>query len=85
MIRQIRDHSDKGFAYASSSNAITAGEQIYFGLQVWSDLVIASITFADDYTGDSDIVGKTLPAGLYRPMRFKAITITSGDGAAEML
>ncbi len=85
MIRQIRDHSDKGFTYVSSSNGITAGEQIYFGLQVWSDLVIATITFADDYTGDQDIVGKTLPAGLYRPMRFKAITITSGDGAAEML
>ncbi len=85
MIRQIRDHSDKGFTYVSSSNGITASEQIYFGLQVWSDLVIASITFADDYTGDSDIVGKTLRAGLYRPMRFKAITITSGDGAAEML
>ncbi len=85
MIRQIRDHSDKGFTYVSSNNKITAGEQIYFGLQVWSDLVINSITFADDYTGDSDIVGKTLPAGLYRPMRFKAIIITSGDGAAEML
>lgn len=85
MIRQIRDHSDKGFTYVSSSNGITASEQIYFGLQAWSDLVVASITFADDYTGDSDIVGKTLPAGLYRPMRFKAITITSGDGAAEML
>jgi hypothetical protein len=85
MIRQIRDHSDKGFTYVSSSNGITAGEQIYFGLQVWSDLVIASITFADDYNGDSDIEGKTLPAGLYRPMRFKAITITSGTGAAEML
>ena len=85
MIRQIRDHSDKGFTYVSSSNAITASEQIYFGLQVWSDLVIATITFADDYTGDQDIVGKTLPAGLYRPMRFKAITITSGAGAAEML
>ena len=85
MIRQIRDHSDKGFTYVSSSNGITASEQIYFGLQVWSDLVIATITFADDYMGDSDIVGKTLPAGLYRPMRFKAITITSGDGAAEML
>lgn len=85
MLSQIRDHSDKGFTYVSSSNAITAGEQIYFGLQAWSDLVIASITFADDYTGSQNIVGKTLPAGLYRPMRFKAITITSGDGAAEKL
>ncbi len=85
MITQIRDHSDKGFRYVDSSNPITAGEQNYFGLQVWSDLVIASITFAADYNGDQDIVGKTLPAGLYRPMRFRAITITSGDGAAEML
>ena len=85
MLKQTRDHSDKGFTYVDSSNAITASEQIYYGLQVWSDLVIASITFADDYSGDQDIVGKTLPAGLYRPMRFKAITITSGTGAAEML
>ena len=85
MIRQIRDHSDKGFTYVSSSNGITAGEQIYFRLQVRCHLVIATITIADVYTGDQDIVGKTLPAGLYRPMRFKAITITSGDGAAEML
>jgi hypothetical protein len=85
MIRQIRDHSDKGFTFVDSTHGITAGEQQYFGLQVWTDLVIASIAFSDDYTGDQDIVGVTLPAGLYRPMRFKSITITSGTGAAEML
>jgi len=85
MIQNIRDHSDKGFVYVDSSTPIVAGEQVYYGLQVWSDLVIASITFAADYTGDQDVVGKTLPAGLYRPMRFRAITITSGTGAAEML
>lgn len=85
MLRQIRDHSDKGFTYVDSSNGITAGEQVYYGLQVWTDLVIATITFASDYEGDTDIAGKTLPAGLYRPMRFTAITITSGTGAVEKL
>jgi hypothetical protein len=85
MQQQTRDHSDRGFTFVNSSNPIVASEQIYYGLQVWSNMVIASITFQPDYAGDQDIVGKTLPAGLYRPMRFSAITITSGDGAAEKL
>jgi len=85
MDKNTRDHSDKGFKYVSSSAAITVGSQVYYGLQVLSDLVISAITFANGYEGDSAIVGKTLPAGLYRPMMFSALTITSGDGIAEKL
>ena len=85
MVANSRTHSDKGFTYVDSSSPIEASEQVYYGLQVWTAMVIASITFAPGYEGDDAIVGATLPAGLYRPMHFTAIEITSGTGAVEKL
>ena len=82
-MRNIRDHSDSGFKFVNSSTAAPVGR--YFGLQVLTEAVIASVTFEPEYDGDSDIVGATLPAGLYRPMRFTELSLTSGTAIAEML
>lgn len=82
-MRNIRDHSDSGFKFVNSVTTIPTGR--YFGLQVLSEAVIASITFEPGYQGDANIVGVTLPAGLYRPMRFTELALTSGSGIAEML
>lgn len=79
----IRDHSDSGFRVVDSTTPAPVGH--YFGLQVLTEAVIASVTFEPDYDGDSNIAAKTLPAGLYRPMRFTELSLTSGTAIAEML
>jgi len=76
-----RDHSDYGFVVVADTNAVATGR--YYGYQAWTATVIAAITYEPGYEGDADLVGKTLPAGLYRPMRFTTLTLTSGTGACE--
>ena len=75
-----REHSDVGGICVSDTNAVALGD--YFGIQVLSDAVIASITFVDGYSL-TNLTGQTLPAGLYRPMRFTTLTLTSGVVVCE--
>lgn len=76
-----RQFSDKGFTVVADTNALATGK--YSGIQVLEDAVIASITFEPGYSGDTDIQTLTLPAGLYRPMLFTTLTLTSGKVIAE--
>ncbi len=76
-----RQFSDSGFTVVADTNALTTGK--YSGIQVLEDAVIASITFEPGYNGDTDIQTLTLPAGLYRPMLFTTLTLTSGKIIAE--
>lgn len=75
-----REHSDVGGICVSDTNAVANGD--YFGIQVLSNAVIASITFKGDYSL-TNLTGQTLPAGLYRPMRFTTLTLTSGVVVCE--
>lgn len=76
-----RQHSDHGFEVVADTTALTPGN--YSGIQVLADAVIASITYEAGYAGSQGIVGKTLIAGLYRPMLFTTLTLTSGELIAE--
>lgn len=76
-----REQSDFGFELVTGTGTATSGH--YFGIQVLAAAVISSITFEPDYRGDTDIQGVTLPAGLYRPMRFTTLTLTSGTIICE--
>ncbi len=76
-----RQFSDSGFTVVADTNALATGK--YSGVQVIEDAVIASITFEPGYSGDTDIQTLTLPAGLYRPMLFTTLTLTSGKIIAE--
>lgn len=76
-----RDHSDYGFVVAADTNAVPTGD--YFGIQVIAAAEIDTITFKDGYEGDDGIAGIVLPAGLYRPMRFTTLTLTSGTVICE--
>lgn len=76
-----RKFSDNGFTVVADTTALTAGK--YSGIQVLEEAVISSITFEPGYNGDSGIAGPTLPAGLYRPMLFTTLTLTSGKIVAE--
>lgn len=64
----------------SDTSAVAGGD--YYGIQVLSEAVIASITFKADFTLPN-LTGQTLPAGLYRPMRFTTLTLTSGVVVCE--
>lgn len=81
MIHSQRQFSDNGFVVVANTNALTPGK--YSGIQVLSDAVISSITFEPGYSGDTGIQTRTLPAGLYRPMLFTTLTLTSGVIIAE--
>jgi len=76
-----RQFSDSGFTVVADTNALATGK--YSGIQVLADAVIASIAFEPGYNGDTDIQTLTLPAGLYRPMLFTTLTLTSGKIIAE--
>lgn len=76
-----RQFSDSGFTVVADTNALATGK--YSGIQVLEDAVISSITFEPGYNGDTDIQTLTLPAGLYRPMLFTTLTLTSGKIIAE--
>lgn len=76
-----REFSDNGFLVVDDTNAIPVAN--YSGIQVLSEAVIAAITFESGYAGDDNIIGQTLPAGLYRPMLFTTLTLTSGVITAE--
>ena len=76
-----RQFSDNGFTVVADTNALVTGK--YSGIQVLEDAVIASIAFEPGYNGDTDIQTLTLPAGLYRPMLFTTLTLTSGKIIAE--
>ncbi len=76
-----RQFSDSGFTVVADTNALAIGK--YSGIQVLEDAVISSITFEPGYDGDTDIETLTLPAGLYRPMLFTTLTLTSGKVIAE--
>jgi len=75
-----REHSTVGGICVSDTNAVASGD--YYGIQVLSEAVIASITFKSDFTL-TNLTGQTLPAGLYRPMRFTTLTLTSGVVVCE--
>ena len=76
-----REFSDNGFVIVADTNALATGN--YSGIQVLSEAVIADITFEPGYSGDTNIAGQTLPAGLFRPMLFTTLTLTSGVISAE--
>lgn len=76
-----RQFSDNGFTVVADTNALATGR--YSGIQVLTDAVISSITFEPGYSGDTGIQTLTLPAGLYRPMLFTTLTLTSGTIIAE--
>ena len=76
-----REFSDNGFVIVADTNALARGN--YSGIQVLSEAVITDITFEPGYSGDTNIVGQTLPAGLFRPMLFTTLTLTSGVISAE--
>lgn len=76
-----RQFSDSGFTVVADTNALATGK--YSGIQIIEDAVIASITFEPGYSGDTDITSLTLPKGLYRPMLFTTLTLTSGKIIAE--
>jgi hypothetical protein len=59
----------------SNTSAVASGD--YYGIQVLSEAVISAITFAADYSL-TNLTTQTLPAGLYLPMRFSTLTLTSG-------
>ena len=65
----------------ADTNAVVAGD--YYGYLALTDTVIASITFQADYHGDEALATLTIPAGMYRPMRFHTLTLTSGSGTCE--
>lgn len=81
MIHSKRQFSDNGFVVKADTSALAVGK--YSGIQVIADAVIASITFEPGYSGDTGIQTLTLPAGLYRPMLFTTLTLTSGTIIAE--
>jgi hypothetical protein len=70
-----REHSDVGGICVSNTSAVASGD--YYGIQVLSEAVISAITFAADYSL-TNLTTQTLPAGLYLPMRFSTLTLTSG-------
>lgn len=76
-----RPFSDNGFKVVVNTNELPTGS--YSGIQVLEDAVISSITFEPGYSGDTGIQTLTLPAGLYRPMLFTTLTLTSGKIIAE--
>lgn len=76
-----RQFSDSGFVVVADTNPLTTGK--YSGIQVLEAAVISSITFEPGYSGDTGIQTLTLPAGLYRPMLFTTLTLTSGKIIAE--
>lgn len=73
--------SDSGFTVVANTSPLATGK--YSGIQVLEAAVIASITFEPGYDGDTGIQTLTLPAGLYRPMLFTTLTLTSGKIIAE--
>jgi hypothetical protein len=83
MINAQRQFSDNGFVVVANTNPLAVGK--YSGIQVLSEAVIASITFEQGYSGDTNIQTRTLPAGLYRPMLFTTLTLTSGVVVVEKL
>lgn len=83
MIHSQRQFSDNGFVVVANTTPLTTGK--YSGIQVLSEAVIASITYEPGYSGDTTIQTQTLPAGLYRPMLFTTLTLTSGVIIAEKL
>lgn len=76
-----RQFSDNGFKVVANTSPLTPGN--YSGIQVLEDSVISSITFEAGYSGDTGIQTLTLPKGLYRPMLFTTLTLTSGKIIAE--
>lgn len=83
MINAQRQFSDNGFVVVANTNPLAVGK--YSGIQILSEAVIASITFEPGYAGDTSIQAKTLPVGIYRPMMFTTLTLTSGVIVAEKL
>jgi len=78
-----RKFSDNGFVVVANTSALAAGK--YSGIQVLEAAVISTITFEAGYSGDTGIQTLTLPAGLYRPMLFTTLTLTSGKIIAEKM
>jgi len=83
MINAQRQFSDNGFIVVANTNPLIVGK--YSGIQVLSEAVIASITFEPGYSGDTNIQTRTLPVGIYCPMLFTTLTLTSGVVIAEKL
>jgi len=83
MIHSQRQFSDNGFVVVANTSALVTSK--YSGIQVLSEAVIASITYEPGYSGDTTLQAQTLPAGLYRPMLFTTLTLTSGVIVAEKL
>ena len=76
-----RQFSDSGFTVVANTSPLATRK--YSGIQVLEDSVISSITFEPGYDGDTGIQTLTLPKGLYRPMLFTTLTLTSGKIIAE--
>lgn len=70
-----REHSTVGGICVSDTSAVASGD--YYGILVLSTAVISEITYAADFTL-TNLPTQTLPAGLYLPMRFTTLTLTSG-------
>lgn len=70
-----RDHNEKGFTVVDGASSAYGK---FYGLLILADTVINTVTFSTGYAGHSAIAGKTLPKGAYVPMRFTALTLTSG-------
>lgn len=73
-----KGHGDKGFEMLTGTGTFAGSK---YGISVTSPVVIAAITFADHYTGDAALVGKTLPVGYY-PFRFSSIQLASGEAVS---
>jgi hypothetical protein len=81
MRERTKDHAEAGNAYVNDTSAHSVE---FYGFTVVSDAVISAITVSStdaDVTssGDHDnIVGDTLPEGLYLPISGSSITLSSG-------
>lgn len=74
------DTLEQGSAGGNFINDTTATTGSFGGLLVISDTVINSITGDGSIKNLSDIEdSETLPAGIYIPMNFTSITLTSGS------
>lgn len=67
-----------GFSYITSSAAATGHE--YYAFHAITESVISAITFNSAYSGDTDIVGVTIPANSTVFFNFTAMSLTSGTG-----
>ena len=78
--------ASKGYKILSGTSAIDLTGLVIGGITPLEDTVIASCTHAtsangvEAYVGDaSNLAGKTLTKGVFYPIPFTAITLTSGS------